>query len=78
MKLEEYLKNHSLTHKKFAEIIGVSQSHVTLIIGGKKNPSLALMRRIIEFTNGEVTVGDLFNPEAPSRLKKQKQTNENF
>lgn len=73
MKLEEYLKNHSLTHKKFGEMIGVSQSYVTRILGGKKNPSLALMRRIIEFTEGKVTVGDLFNPSAPSRLKNKRE-----
>ncbi|MCB9093241.1 MAG: helix-turn-helix transcriptional regulator [Halobacteriovoraceae bacterium] len=74
MDLERYLKKHSLTHKEFGEIIDVSQSYVTRIIGGQKNPSLALMRRIIESTNGEVTVEDLFNPNAPSRLKKKKKT----
>lgn len=74
MNLEEYLKKHTLTHKEFGEIIGVSQSYVTRIIGGTKNPSLALMRCIMESTNGEVTVEDLFNPSAPSRLKKKKKT----
>ncbi len=74
MNLEEYLKKHSLTHKEFGEMIDVSPSYVTRIVNGKKNPSLALMRRIIDFTNGEVTVGDLFNPLLPSRLKKRKKT----
>lgn len=72
MNLEEYLKKHSLTHKEFAETIGVSQSYITRIVNGKKNPSVALMRHIIELTNGEVTVGDLFNPSLPSTFQPNK------
>jgi DNA-binding XRE family transcriptional regulator len=76
MNLEEYLKKHSLTRKEFGKMIGVSQPYVTSIIGGKRNPSLALMRRIMKTTNGEVTIEDLFNPGAPSRLKKKKKKTE--
>ena len=35
MKLVEYLKKHSLTHKAFGEMIGVSQPYVTNILSGK-------------------------------------------
>lgn len=69
MNLADYLKKHSLTHRGFGEKVGVQQSHITNILSGRKSPSLRLMRRIIEVTNGGVTVGDLYNPKAPSRLK---------
>ena len=70
MKLEDYLKKNNLTHDDFSRKVGVTRPLITQIIGGR-NPSTALVKRIEEITNGEVTLNDLFNPEAPSRLKKK-------
>ncbi|MCB1115641.1 MAG: helix-turn-helix transcriptional regulator [Chlamydiia bacterium] len=72
MNLKEYLKSRSVTHKNFGKMIGVSQSYVTRIVLGNQNPSLALMQRIIEVTDGEVNVGDFFTPENPPKLKSEK------
>lgn len=69
MKLSEYLKTYNLTHKEFGKRVGVSQAHITNILSGKKNASLALTSRIEKETNREVTFNDIFNVTAPSRLK---------
>ena len=72
MKLLDYLKSHSLTHREFGEKVGVSQVHITQIISGAKNPSIQLINRINLVTNGEVTSLDLLHSAAPSRLKSRK------
>jgi len=72
MLLTEYLQNQNITKSEFARRINISATHMGDICNGKKNPSLALARRIIEVTEGKVTVGDLFHPEAPTRLKEIK------
>lgn len=72
MKLSEYLKKYGLTHKEFAEKVGIARTQITRIINKTKNPSAHLMKTIEEVTNGEVTMQDLFNPEAPTRFKGRK------
>ena len=69
MKLAEYLKKHGLTHEQFAVQVGVSRPVITIMINGRKNPSARLIKKIQDETNGEVTFEDLYNPEAPSRMK---------
>ena len=69
MKLLEYLKKHDLTNRDFAEKVNVARTQITRIINKKRNPSAHLMKTIEEVTNGEVTMQDLFNPEAPTRFK---------
>ena len=73
MKLKDFMKERSLTERQFSSILGISQQHLNFIIRGKSTPSIELIRRIIEATNGKVTIGDLYNPDAPSRLKKRKE-----
>jgi DNA-binding XRE family transcriptional regulator len=72
MKLKEYLKKQSITHKNFGKMIGVSQAYVTFMVSGKRMPSLTLMQRIIKSTNGEVNIGDFFNHDTPSKLRSEK------
>ena len=72
MKLSEYLKKNRITIKDFSKKVGVSDVQVGRILNGTRNPSLHLGKKIEEATNQEVSIGDLFNPEAPSRLKKRK------
>ena len=69
MKLEDYLKERSLTKKDFADLVGVSNPQIIRIINKTRNPSSHLMKRIEELTDGKVTMQDLFNPETPSRLR---------
>lgn len=77
MKLREYLKLKSISQQEFADRIGVTRPLVTLIVNGKKNPSINVVVRIEEETQGLVKLSDLFNPEAPSRLKKKKKVEKN-
>jgi len=69
MKLREYLQQKRMHETTLASTVGVSQSHINNIVLGKKNPSIVLAKRIEKATEGEVTIYDLINPEAPSRLK---------
>jgi transcriptional regulator with XRE-family HTH domain len=71
MKLVDYLKKHNLTQENFSQKAGIQQPQVSRIVNDKGNPSPHLMKLIEKSTNGEVTMQDLFNQEAPSRLKKK-------
>ncbi len=75
MKLEEYLNINSLTKTKFSLLVGVSQSHISNILLGKKNPSLALAKYIEEITKGSVTIYELINPKSLLKFKKKNETN---
>ena len=69
MDLKSYLDEKNMSMVQFSKIVGVSFAHISFIISGKRSPSLALTRRIIEATDGKVNVGDLFHPDTPNRLK---------
>ena len=71
MKLSEYLKKNKISQEKFAELVGVTRPFITNIANGKKNPSIQLAGRIEEVTKGKVTLKDLLEMNAPSRLKKK-------
>ena len=75
MKLSKYLKLHGLTHKEFADMVGVSRPTITIILNGHKNPSPLLTKTIQEITKGEVSFDDLFSLKAPSRFKGRKSKN---
>lgn len=59
MQLADYLERHGLTATAFAKRIGVSNSLLSYIIAGKRDPGPGTMRAIFEATNGEVTPNDL-------------------
>ena len=75
MRLVDYLKVNKLNRSQFAKIVGISPIHMSNICNGKKSPSLALTRRIIEVTKGQVTVADLLHPDAPRRFKDKENDN---
>ena len=72
MYLQEYCRKHNLSQEKFADLIGVSPSHVCQIIKGVRSPSIHLISKIEVVTEGAVTLKDLIHPKAPSRLKNRK------
>lgn len=47
------------TQKRFAQAIGCSESHLSLIIAGKRTPSLRLSKRIFDETGGLVPMASL-------------------
>jgi len=71
MKLEEYLKKYNITQLKFSKALGISAAAVHYIARKKRNPSILIIKRIEEETNGEVTVTDLFNEELSIKTKKK-------
>ena len=71
MDLSEYLKSKKLTRFSVAKQLGISATHMSDICNKKLNPSLELVHRIENFTNGKVTFKDLFIPNARTRLRKK-------
>lgn len=63
MKLEEYLSKNHLTHAAFSQKVDVSRVQITKIINGCVSPSVKLMKKIRQATNGEVSYKDLIDRE---------------
>lgn len=75
MKLDEYLKNQSMTKTAFGAVVGVSQSHISNISWGKKQPSIKLAKKIEEATDGKVSVIELLDINISFNKKsKEKET----
>ena len=72
MELKKYLEKEGLSQTEFAKKLGVTSARISQIVNRKRNPSVFLMVAIEEITNGNVTMRELFTPEAPSRLKSRK------
>ena len=63
MTLAEWVAAHKLTHAAAAELLGVSQAYMTMLVNGvRSNPRVELLQRIHEVTNGDVTLHD-FPPD---------------
>lgn len=62
MKLADYLRQNDITAAAFADLIGMSDSHLSLIMSGKRGASLAVVQRISAATEGAVTADDFLSP----------------
>jgi transcriptional regulator with XRE-family HTH domain len=69
MRLTDYLDSKNISKAQFSRLIGISPMHLSNICNRRRNPSVPLIKRIQKYTDGEVSMDDLFNPEVPSRLK---------
>jgi len=58
MTLEEWIAKQELTHAEAARVIGVSQPHVTMLVGKRRKPSLSLLQRVYAASDGRVTLED--------------------
>ena len=77
MNLKEFCRAKGISQEKLADLVGVSPTHICLIIKGKRTPSIHLISKIESVTKGAVKLADLLHPLAPSRLKnKKKNTSE--
>lgn len=61
MDLRTYLKLNSLSERAFSQQIGVASTTINRLVRGKTKPSFALIQRIFEATQGDVTPNDLFD-----------------
>ena len=59
MKLENYLKHHNMTKKKFGKLLGCTGQHIGMICNGKAKPSRLMAMEICRVTHGYVTIGEL-------------------
>jgi transcriptional regulator with XRE-family HTH domain len=70
MKLDHYIKERGVTEQELATATGYSQGTINKLRNGKINPTLELLTRVTEATNGAVTPNDFLPPfrsdESPS------------
>lgn len=52
-----------MTHEEFSQKVNVSRTQITKIINNTVKPSVNLVKKIKEATNGEVTYEDLIDEE---------------
>ena len=69
MQLARYLLERQIKKKKFAELIGKSESFVRLLELGYRKPSLEVALKIADVTDGYVTPYD-FRDNASSSVSK--------
>lgn len=58
MQLATYLKRTGTKTKDFAKAIGLASCSVSLLVSGKRNPSLGVVYLIHAATRGQVTTED--------------------
>lgn len=58
MKLDQWMTENRWGPTNFGEKVGASKAHISQVRHGKANPSKALIARISEFTNNQVTEAD--------------------
>ena len=61
--MKDYLYRKNIPVKLLAGNLGISTSYLYQIIRGERKPSIELAQRIEEYTEGEVTVGQLLGFE---------------
>lgn len=64
MKLQDFLKENSLTHAAFAEMVGVRQATINRYVRGERFPSPDMIKTIQKVTAGRVAVADWYDAEA--------------
>ena len=65
MDLKTYISEQGCSLHTFGQQVGVTQSAVSRWLCGNRSPSPAMMRKIMEATNGAVTPNDFF--ELPTK-----------
>lgn len=59
MTLEQYLAEEKQTQRDFAQSLGMSPSYMNEIVKGVKCPSLSLALKIVNATDGKVSIAAL-------------------
>ena len=61
MKLPRWQELTGYSNKHISELLGTTPSYITYLNQGKRIPSGALAKKIVEISEGAVTYEDLFN-----------------
>ncbi len=72
MNLKEYLDREGIMYKRFAERIGISQTHLRDIFSGKYLPSLTVAHQIEKCTHGTITMLSWVEDECGDAKQKKK------
>lgn len=59
MLLNEYIKKNNLSHKEFADQLGISETALSNYIHKRREPRPHIRRKIISVTSGKVKIEDL-------------------
>jgi len=57
----QWVSQQGCSHETIADRLGVSRAYVTQLVGGHKSPSLAVIRRIIDVSDGTLTADSLIH-----------------
>lgn len=60
MKLNYFLKKSKISHAEMAEILGVQLATVYRYAEGDRIPRKHIMKKLVEFTGGQVTANDFY------------------
>ena len=66
MDLHKYLRMNKIRQVDFAKEVGITQKTLYMLMMGKMDPRLSLIRKIEIATNNEVTGADLLSKEEKS------------
>jgi DNA-binding XRE family transcriptional regulator len=72
MKLFEYLSKYGIKHNHFASRLGISKSSFSFLVTGEREPKLKLAIKIVDLTDGEVTLEDLLVQDKPNKTDNKK------
>ncbi len=61
--IRAYCDRRKMLQQDFAQAVGVTPSVVSHYLSGEAKPSSRTALKIVEFTGGEITLGDLFTWE---------------
>ena len=62
MELNEYFIKHGMTQRHLSKLIPCSFQYLSLISSKKRKPGKLMAQRIVDLTNGEVTLNELNKP----------------
>ena len=71
MNLVDYLLTSRVKRREFARDVGVSESYISLLISGKRRPSVSVALQIERITGGEVSAINLLGLNNISTNKSQ-------
>jgi transcriptional regulator with XRE-family HTH domain len=58
MRLSRWINEQPETQRQIAVQLGISQPHLSMLCSDQRQPSLQVLERIEELTEGEVTLRD--------------------
>lgn len=68
-RLAKFVRDRDGTQSDFARAVGVSKSYLSLILAGKRGPSLRVAAAIEKETGGEVPAASLLRVPEPAEAR---------